>query len=146
MLAMRSPSMTSVPGDNTPSGSTTSAPESTTIRTAAALPFGTAPRLRFAGPVGVQVQLAALDRQQRGLVGRKQQPIDALEQRGELPFVRRLDHEHAARLRWRKPAIVEVVAVHRDQRTPQLVRQPEVRDVRRAAKVIVLEDKQHVPL
>ena len=57
-----------------------------------------------------------------------------------------LHDEHAAALGRRKPPIVEVVAVQRHQRAPQLLRQPVVPHVGRPPQVVVLEHEQHVPL
>ena len=73
-------------------------------------------------------------------------PIDARRAAPKLPLVGRLDHEHAAALVRRKAPIVEIVAIHRDQRAAELLRELVVPDIRRAAQVVVLEDEEHVPL
>ena len=105
-----------------------------------------APALRLSGPVAVQVELPPGDREEGGIVWRKQPPVDAFDQQDELPFVGRLDDQDAARLAWRKPPIVQIIAIHRHERAPQLLREPVVGDVGGTAQLFVLEDEQDVPL
>ena len=69
-------------------------------------------------------------RRQAGGAGssrRKQRAVDAFDERGQLTLVGRLNDEHTARFVRRKPPIVQVVAVHGDERAPQLLREPIVR-------------------
>jgi hypothetical protein len=97
------------------------------------------------GPVAVEVQLAPVDGQERSLIRRKQDPINPLEQHPELTLVRRLDDDHPARfVRWKAP-VVEVVAVHRHQRTPQLMGQLEMGGIRGTAELLIFEDEQDIP-
>ena len=81
-----------------------------------------------------------------GASSQKSAAVDPLEQQRELLLVRRVDDEHAAPLVGRKALVVEIVAVHRDERAPELLRQPVVLHVGRAAERVFLDDEQHVPL
>src|SRR4051794_36422377 len=102
--------MTRVPALRIRSGSTRSAPARTIM------PVGLGPSL-LPLPVGVHVQLAACEWQRRALlVAAEEHAIDARDEREELPFIRRLNHEHAAAFVRREAAVVQVVAVHGDQR------------------------------
>ena len=94
------------------------------------------------GPVRVRVQLASVKRQG---VGGKQMRVEAGQQLGEPALVGRGDDEHTRALRRRELAIVEVIAIERDQRAPQLPRQPVVLGVARAAQVGMIHHAQHVP-
>jgi len=76
----------------------------------------------------------------------KQRSVDAIEQPGQLALVRRLDDEDAAAAVGRKAAVVEIIAIERDQRAAQLLGELLVLHVRRAAKVRLFEDEEHVPL
>src|SRR4051794_31209365 len=93
-------------------------------------------------PVGVDLHLASDQRLRDrvdGLVRVKQRAVDPLEQQRELALVRRVDDEHAAARLGREAPIVEVIAVHGDQRPAQLLRQLIVFHVRRAAQIAVFE-------
>ena len=77
----------------------------------------------------------------------KERAIDAHQQQRELAtLVGRVDHQHAAAFIGRKPAIVQVVAVHRDERAAQLLRELVVLQVGRAPQLVLLEHEEHVPL
>ena len=43
-------------------------------------------------------------------------------------------------------AIVEVVAVHGDQRPPELLGQPEMFEIGRTPEIFLLDDEQHIPV
>ena len=75
----------------------------------------------------------------------KEQTIDAFDERGELLFVGRVDHEDAAGLAGRKPPIVQVIAVHRHERASKIVRKVIVTEVGRAAQLVLLEHEEDVP-
>ena len=77
---------------------------------------------------------------------RKQRAIEPRQERRQLALVWRVDHQDAAALFRRKAAIVKVVAIHRDERPAQLLREAVVLHVGRAAQAIFLEDEQDVPL
>ena len=143
---MRSPSMTSVPGDRIRSGSTSSAPDSTIIGLAQ---DGAASRLSR-GPS--RCGRAACGRSSGSGAGSGR--LAGLEERA-------IDRGRAAATSWRSSgalmtstpplssggnrAVVEVVAIERDERAAQLPRQPVVLHVGRAPQVVVLEHEQHVP-
>ena len=104
--------------------------------------------MRRPSPFRVDLQLAAGQRQRDRLVrlvGVEERSVDAIEQPGQLPLVRRLDDEDAAAAVERKAAVVEVVAIQRDQRAPQLLRELVVLHVRRAPQIVLLEHEEHVP-
>ena len=57
-----------------------------------------------------------------------------------------LHDEHAAAFIRRKAPIVEIVAVERDERAPELLREPVVLQVGRAPQLVFLEHEQDVPV
>src|SRR5204862_3475039 len=100
--AMRSPSITSVPGDRIRSGRTSAAPDSTIIG---------APR-SYASPVGVDLKLAPDERRRERriqVVASEQHPVDARQQQRQLAFVRGIHHDDAAALVGREAPVVEIV-------------------------------------
>ncbi len=80
------------------------------------------------------------------LAGGKEPAVHAGYQREELVFIRRLNDEHAAAVAGRKSPVVEVIAIHGDQRPAQLPRQPEMFQVGRAPQFVVFDDEQDVPV
>ena len=98
----------------------------------------------------MHMQLAALKRQRSSIAcsgqgGRRGAyfPVEAFEQLHEPPESAP-QHDAAAAL-GRKPAIVQVVAIERDQGAPELSRQTIVLAVARAPQVVVLDHEQDVP-
>ena len=89
----------------------------------------------------MQMQLSAVHWQWGHVfgIGMEQRAIDTLHELRELLVIGRLDHEDAAGLAWREPAIVEVITIHRDERTPQIVREPVMSHVRCAAQFVFFE-------
>jgi len=96
----------------------------------------------------MEVELASVDGERRRAVGiwMEQRPIDALDELGELLMIGRVNHEHSARLARRKPAIVQIVAVHRDERPAKVVGEPVVAQVRRPAQLVLFENEEHIPV
>ena len=72
--------------------------------------------------------------------------VDPLKQPREIRFVGRADDEDTRALRGRKPPIVEIVAIERDERALQLPREGEVPPVGRAAQIVVLDHVEDVPV
>src|SRR5689334_5757203 len=109
---MRSSSSTIVPPVRTRSGRTRSAPDRTSTRASG-----------LSAPVGVRLQLASRERKSvdRFVVDGEQRAIESLEQPAQLALVRSVHHENTAGLGRRKPAIVQVVAIQGDERTPELM-------------------------
>jgi len=93
----------------------------------------------------VPLHLTPLERQRARGRHPEQFAVHAREKSPEPPLVRHAEHDHARAFLRRKLAVVEVVAVERHQRPPQLARQPEMLDVAGAAQIGMLEDEQHVP-
>lgn len=97
----------------------------------------------------MQLQLAPGERQASrlggGPIGPKENSVDPIEQENELVFVRRIDDEHSAPLVWRKPSVVEVIAVQSDEGATELLRQPEVPHVGGAPQTVFLQHEEHVP-
>ena len=76
----------------------------------------------------------------------KERTIDAFNELGELLFVRRLDHEDATGLAGRKSPIVQVIAVHRHERPPEIVGKAVVTEVGRTAQLVLFEHEEDVPV
>ena len=96
----------------------------------------------------MQMQLSAVHWQWRHVlrIRMEQRAIDTLHELRELLVIGRLDDEDAAGLAGREPAVVEVITIHRDERAPQIVREPVMAHVRRAAQFVFFEHEQHVPM
>ena len=94
------------------------------------------------------MKLPAVDRNKSGAVRirMKQRSVDAFHQLGELLLVRRVYHKYTTGLARRKPAIVEVITIHRHQRPPQIVCETVVTDVGRAAQFVFFEHEENVPV
>src|SRR5262245_66560592 len=93
------------------------------------------------------MDFASFERQHRGVQRRLEHlGVEPLEQRDVAPFLRRRENDNAAAFDGWKLSIVEIIAVETDQRTAKLPREAVVFVVMRAAKVIVLDDEQRVPL
>src|SRR5262245_19361582 len=96
--------------------------------------------------IDVPFHLPPVERE-RARVGRPEQfAVHARQQFAQPALVGRRKHDHAGALLRREGAIVEIVAVERHERAPELSREPEVLDVARAPQIVVLEDEEHVPI
>ena len=104
----------------------------------------------------MHVELASLERKRSfgrfgsfgpsGPFEPKELGVEPREQREVALFLGSRQDEHPAAFRRRKPPIVEIIAVQRDQRSPPLSREAEVLAVTGAAEVVVFDDEEHVPL
>ena len=81
----------------------------------------------------------------RAPAARNRRAIDLAHQLAQPALVGRREHDHAGALGRRKAAIVEVVAIERDERRAELTRQAVVHQVGGAADVVVLEHEEHIP-
>ena len=95
--------------------------------------------VQLASPVGVYVKLAAGQRHVRSAL--KQRGIDLRQQPRELFLVRRAQHDQAAGFLGRKPRVVQIIAIERQQRAAQLHCQPKMFNVSRAAQLVVFHHK-----
>ena len=64
----------------------------------------------------------------------------------QFPLVGPVDNQDAAPFAGRKPAIVQVIAIHRHERAPELLREAIVLQVGRAAQPFFFEHEEDVPL
>ena len=71
--------------------------------------------------------------------------IDALEQRHQALLDRRPHHQHATALLRRKLAIVEIVAILRDERSTKLSRQTVMLTIRCPSQFFMFEHEEHIP-
>ena len=99
-------------------------------------------------PVHVHVELVALERQREPTSGAARNTSRSSRfSSAASPFSSgAVSTSTPGALGRRKLAIVEIVAVERDQRAAQLAREPVVLAVARAAQVVVLDHEQHVPV
>src|SRR5262245_33640478 len=104
--------MTTVPGVSTRSGRMTLAPERKIM-------CGRSSE-RLLLVVDVPLELAAVERKRCRSRRAKELPIDLLHQLSQPALVGREEDDHAGTFVWRKPAIIDVVTIERDQRPANL--------------------------
>src|SRR5688500_9992972 len=72
-------------------------------------------------------------------------PVEALEQIQIPALLRRHQHDDTAAFVRREPAIVEVIAVERNQCPPELTCEAVMLAIAGAAEIVVLDHEQHIP-
>ena len=72
-------------------------------------------------------------------------PVQSFQELDEASLGRRHQHDDATAAFERELAIVEVVAIERDQRAPELSRQTIVLAIARTPQIVVLDHEQHIP-
>jgi hypothetical protein len=90
----------------------------------------------------VDVKLAAFEWD----FGAEHFAVEAFEQVQIAALSRRHQHDHSPALVEWEPAVVEVIAIERDQCPPKLLREAIVFAVTRTPQFIMLDDKEHVPM
>src|SRR3954453_6367410 len=123
------------------------APDSSTI-TARNAPVRSTPSVSIVlvHAADVPLKLAPFERKRSRAFRTKELSIHLLQKATEPSLVGRREDHHASAFTGRKSAIVEVIAVERDERATELAREAVVFDVAGAAQLGVLEDEQHIPL
>ena len=100
-------------------------------------------------PIGVHLQFTAGEWQRHRflhIVWMEERPVDTIEQAGQLAFVGGLDHEYATADFGRKAAVVEVIAIQRNQSPAQLVCELVMLHIWSPPEIGILEHEEDVPL